>query len=256
MFKKICSIRLGCSLPFLRYRFTPTLLSILITLIVFSVLMHLGFWQLNRAAEKKALQTRYQTRSGNAPLDLNTTKTLPPDLQYYPVKVSGFVLNDQQFLLDNRIQQHQPGYEVLTLLRLNDEKKVVLVNRGWIPQGNSRANVPMVSPITNKISWTGIVSVPSDKYFTLGPQTEDTSWPKRIQRVDIAQMSRSTGYQLLPFVVLLNADQPYGFQRQWSPMDLKISTNYGYAFQWFALACTLMVIFIVLNTVRVNDHDA
>jgi cytochrome oxidase assembly protein ShyY1 len=49
---------------------------------------------------------------------------------------------------------------------------------------------------------------------------------------------------------MLSADQPGVFQYNWQPINMKPEKHLGYAFQWFALAFVLIIIFIVVNTQR------
>lgn len=233
-----------------RYRFSPSLLSIFLVLLLLPCLIRLGFWQLQRAAEKQHLQNIYQARSQAAPIDLVATKKIPYDLQYYSAIVTGVFDNAHQFLLDNKIYQHRIGYEVLTPFILQSGTTAILVNRGWIPQEKSRNHLPVIKPVVGEVTIQGFISVPPAKSFRLGNQivTNIVTWPQQLQYIDFKQVTMATHHSFLPFVLLLKSNQLYGFQRDWSPMNLKVSMHYGYAFQWFSLAVTLFLIFIIVNT--------
>src|SRR5689334_19381203 len=56
---------------YMRYIFRPHLLNTLITLILLSVLVNLGFWQLNRAAKKTLIQAEFESRQHQR-IDLKT----------------------------------------------------------------------------------------------------------------------------------------------------------------------------------------
>src|SRR5687768_2143218 len=60
------------------------------------------------------------------------------------VVVRGQFLHQHTLLLDNRLRQGRPGYEVLTPLALEDGRTHVLVNRGWVAAGASRDTPPAV----------------------------------------------------------------------------------------------------------------
>jgi surfeit locus 1 family protein len=51
-------------------------------------------------------------------------------------------------------------------------------------------------------------------------------------------------------VVLLDANEPDGYLRQWSPPGLPPLRHLAYAVQWFGLALTLLVIWFVTNLRR------
>jgi len=59
--------------------------------------------------------------------------------------------------------------------------------------------------------------------------------------------------ELYPFTLLMDPNISYGFIRDWQPVVMKPEKHLGYAFQWFALAGTLMIIFIGVN-VRKNKN--
>jgi surfeit locus 1 family protein len=229
------------------YYFQPSLWSIIAVIVFLPLLISLGYWQLHRAAEKQHLKDDYLTRSHAQPLDF--TQKLPTNIDYYPVKITGTFDNAHQFLLDNKFHNHQIGYEVLTPLLLNN-KQTVLVNRGWIAQGASRQQLPMLAAVKNPVVLEGIIYIISKKTYALHDPANETTWPRRIQIVNFPQLEKISGYHLLPFLVLLNANQANGFVREWSPINLNVNMHYGYAAQWFALAATLLVLFIILNTKR------
>jgi surfeit locus 1 family protein len=237
------------------YYFSPTWLPTLVTLLLLPLLISLGFWQLDRAVQKRALQHDYQARSLIKPLNLNQLKELPKDLRFYAAQMTGHFDNTHQFLLDNKIYQHRMGYQVLTPFILKNSNKTILINRGWIAQGSDRAHLPDIKPVVGEVTLNGIVTVPDAKAFTLGHNTENLTWPQRIEKIDLNKMTDKLGYKFFSFIVLLNSKEPYGFVRDWSPFNNNVAVHYGYAFQWFALATTLLIIFIVVNTHRKKIYD-
>lgn len=58
-------------------------------------------------------------------------------LEYRPVEVSGVYEIDGQTLVRNRPYNGNPGFEVLTPLRLGDGS-VFIVDRGWVPVGSNQ----------------------------------------------------------------------------------------------------------------------
>lgn len=67
------------------------------------------------------------------------------DLEWRPVLLRGEYLADEQLLVRNRPRLGAPGFEVLVPFRL-DDGRVFLVDRGWLPIGES-AEAPDVVPI-------------------------------------------------------------------------------------------------------------
>ena len=47
--------------------------------------------------------------------------------------------------------------------------------------------------------------------------------------------------------VLLDGDAPYGFVRDWTPPGSDETRHLGYAFQWFAMAVTVVIVTVVVT---------
>ena len=64
-------------------------------------------------------------------------------------------------------------------------------------------------------------------------------------------MEEALGVDLLPFVVELDRSESHGFAREWRPhRGIGPERHRGYAFQWFALAATLLAIYTFVNLRR------
>jgi len=227
--------------------FAPGRWPTVITLVVFGLLLSLGFWQLDRAAEKRALLAQYHAGTGAAPLRLDATLHSVEGLQYQLASATGSYDAAHQFLLDNRTHNGVAGYQVLTPLRLNRGAAAVLVNRGWVPLGASRDVLPPTPVDDTERTVTGRIKQPSLKGFTLGEEQPRRGWPYRIQRTDIDRLANELGYPLLPLELLLDPDQPDGYVREWHPLTFGPERNVGYAVQWFSMAAVLAIIYLAVN---------
>ena len=56
----------------------------------------------------------------------------------------GQFLPERTLYLDNRVLQGRAGYNVVTPLQMGPDGPLVLVNRGWIAVGQTRAVLPAV----------------------------------------------------------------------------------------------------------------
>ncbi len=230
------------------YHFKPRWSLTLATLLLLGVFISLGFWQLGRAKEKTTLQQLYQNRLQAAPTPLNQ---LPPDidLRYYPVTITGQYDVAHSILLDNKINQHRIGYEVITPFIIPNEKKVVLVNRGWIPAGQNRSQLPALTNVPVLQTLHGVIYIVPGRPFTLGEPVEaKEQWPLRIQAIVIPAVAKALQQPIYPFIVLLDPKQNYGFTRDWQPINTPAHKHTGYAVQWFTFAGVLIIIFVALNT--------
>ena len=232
--------------------FSPSRWPSLITLIVFGILMSLGFWQLDRAEQKQLLLGEFLGGSEQAPFRLDETIESFDDLQYQFAIAAGTYDLERQFLQDNRTRNGVAGYEVLTPLRLAGSDLAVLVNRGWIPLGVSRDQLPALPVSEDEREVIGRIKLASLKGFRLGEEELRQGWPYRIQRIDTDLLGDELGYQLMPVMLLLEPEEPDGFVREWHPLTFGPERNVGYAVQWFGLALALAIIYLAVNLHRVK----
>lgn len=238
------------------FEFTPGLLPTLVTVALLSLLFGLGKWQLDRAAWKQALIDRELEISHQSPQPLLDVLASGGVLDFRPVVASGRYDLDRQLLLDNRIHQGRPGYQVLTPLRLDATNNIVLVNRGWLPLGRSRAELPALPGPDGVIPVSGTLARLPEKIFRLGDAEEPMSgWPQVIQHVEISTIEQRLGTAILPVILQLGSEQPHGFSRDWKPVyGVGPEKHTAYAMQWFTLALVLMAIYAGVNTKRIGNN--
>lgn len=235
-----------------QFRFTLKLIPTLLFLIAFSILVLLGFWQLQRAEQKKILLNDYQQRPQSKSLQLSNLYGDLKSLQYYALQVSGHYDNQHNILLDNKSYQHKIGYQVLTPFILNN-KRAILINRGWIPRKQNRQDLPVIPPVVGQQTINGLIYLPR-KTFLLGAEFNAIRWPLISQSIDVEKFANILQKNFYPIVLLLASDQPNGFVRNWNPVTTTPYKNLGYAVQWFSLAMALLIIFIAVNTRR-EKHE-
>ncbi|MDR7095009.1 surfeit locus 1 family protein [Hydrogenophaga laconesensis] len=197
----------------------------------------LGLWQLDRAAQKLALQAQINERGGLEAL--NTEELLKtPDVMagvHRPVRLSGTWVPDRTIFLDNRQMNTRVGFFVVTPLRLANSERAVLVQRGWVPRDfNDRSRVPEVVTPAGLVLLEGRLAPPPGKLYELGEAA-----PGAIrQNIDLPAFARETGLSLLGVSVLQTDAAADGLLREWPRVAVDVHKHHGYAFQWFSL-CAL-----------------
>ncbi len=226
-----------------------SLTSSLTVALLLPLFVYLGYWQLQRADEKRQLQEEYDTRASDAVVKIEPRVQRAEDLRFYRVTVKGHYETDYQILVDNRVHHGVAGYYVVTPLHIEGGKVRVLVNRGWIPLGESREHLPRIDTPEGPQVVDGIAAVPATHFFRLAeeaPMSDDgqTVW----QHLDLKRYAASVPFPLQPVVILLDSASPAGgFTREWRRLDTGIVVHQGYAFQWFALAAALLMIYLLLG---------
>ncbi|MGB5097067.1 MAG: SURF1 family protein [Porticoccaceae bacterium] len=207
------------------------------------VTLGLGFWQLQRADQKRELIATYDSRRQAVPIPMAAV-TPGSDHLYVRVQVAGVPDTEHQFLLDNRMRGSHPGFEVLTPVAL-DSGGWVLVNRGWLAAGATRAQLPDIPPLPARVDWVGYLYRVPGKPLVLGRE-EPAGWPQVIEQTDQAQLERRLGHALFPDVVRLESSP--GLDTAWTMVNLTPEQHLGYAVQWFALAAALAILTFVSNS--------
>lgn len=204
----------------------------------------LGHWQLGRAAEKRALHEEFSRAGPVIPLPPAST----PAPRYQPVTASGLYDPRHQFLLDNMSHRGQAGVQVLTPL-LRADGSAVLINRGWLPFGATRASLPDVAVAADPRTVAGRVDRLPRAAIRL--ETKDGSdWPRLVSFPRMDELSTILGRELYPQVILLDPRAADGYVRAWRVPGTTPDRHLGYAIQWFAFAATAVAIWIALGLRR------
>jgi len=225
----------------MRSRFFIPASLIIATLVL---LISLGFWQLDRADEKRAIEDQIDS-ANSGDVELVTSVEFLKDKEYYHVRLQGSYIGDKQFIYDNQIVDQISGYYVLTPFILKGASKAILINRGFIPWSGRRdklANVDIGEKLTEvKVQ----ISIPV-KRMELKVSETIGDFPVLIQALDLDEMSTIASLDLASVIGLLSPESEDGFVRQWEPYTGSIERHIGYAIQWFLMALVLAFIGIRL----------
>jgi surfeit locus 1 family protein len=240
-------------LPVTGYRFRPRLVPSLAVAALLPPLVALGVWQTHRAEEKEAMLAQAAVYRNALPVTLDPATADAAALRYHLVQAEGHYLADRQLLLDNQVESSRVGYHVLTPFLLRRSGKVVLVDRGWVPLGESRQRLPEVPVTGHERRLVGTVDRPPQVGLHLGSGSGTGDWPRVIQYVVPTELAQALNRPVLPLVVRLGPDQPDGYVRDWHVVTLGPERHRGYAFQWFGLAVTLTVLYLAVSLRREGD---
>jgi surfeit locus 1 family protein len=232
--------------------FAPPAWALLLTALALAAFISLGSWQLGRAQEKQALTDAF-VAGGRDTLDATGLgfAGLP---RYQQVRLRGAFDASRQILLDNMPSSSgRPGYRVLTPLERSDGRGWVLVDRGWVPLGATREELPDVAVDAGEREVTGILDGLPVPGLRLGPAAapDASSWPRVMLFPTEDDVESALGVDVESRIVLLDPGAPGGFERAWRPaLGFGPERHLGYAVQWFAFAVVAVVMLIALNLRR------
>ena len=205
---------------------------------VFLVLLGLGAWQMDRLSWKEELLVDIQTRLSEPTVTLSHFGSVDSvdSWNYRKGRATGTLLHDKSVILLARTHNKHAGAHVLTPLIL-DERRAVLVNRGWVPQGYTVPKFLAEAPVAIE----GIIRVPRNQGpFTPNNDPHFGQW----YWIDLVTLSLAAGVDLLPVILeaglgLDSTALPIGGQTY---VDLP-NDHLQYAVTWFGLATVLLVSF-------------
>jgi surfeit locus 1 family protein len=219
------------------FRFLVPSFLILATIVF---LMSLGFWQLDRADQKRTIEASIQkANTGVVELIVNQNELLSKE--YYEVRLQGSYISDKQFIYDNQIVDQVSGYYVLTPFVLTGQSNAVLVNRGFIPWNGSRDKLADIDVDSASREIKVQVSNPI-KRIELKTSDISNQFPVLIQAIDFDVIEEISSTSFVDIIGLLDSSSADGFVRKWEPYTGSIEKHIGYAIQWFLMAFVLGII--------------
>jgi len=209
-----------------------------------ALLISLGFWQLDRADEKRAIEDQIAS-ANSGDVEIVASTEFLKEKEYYHVRLQGSYIDDKQFIYDNQIVDQISGYYVLTPLVLKGDSKAVLINRGFIPWNGRRDKLADID-VGAKLTEVKVQISKPVKRMELEASELTGDFPVLIQALDLDEMSAIASLDFASVIGLLSPESDNGFVRQWEPYTGSIERHIGYAIQWFLMALVLAFIGIRL----------
>jgi surfeit locus 1 family protein len=221
-------------------RFRPRLWSTLAACAGIAATVSLGYWQLGRAEQKRALLAAEQLAASQPPVHIGADPVAADSVEGRKVEAEGRFEPRGLVLLDNRVREGQPGYEVIMPLELS-RARYVLVNRGWIRAPADRAQLPAIVTPAGAVHVEGLAVVPGRRIFELSQQVPTGAvW----QNLTIARYRERMPYPIQPVMIRQSNEVSDGLSRQWPTVERGIGVNQGYALQWFGMAVLIALIYL------------
>ena len=213
-----------------------------------------GVWQLSRAHTKLANAALVAERSALPPLagDALARDAATGESQWQRhIALTGEWDGAHTVFLMNRTMDERSGFYVMTPLRLPDGGAVV-VQRGWVPRDDADPmKVPAVPVPAGPVKLFGHVAPWPSHWIDIG---HGAGGPVR-QNLEPAPFAAEAGLPLRPVTVVEDATPDNagdGLRRDWPSGNggVSVTTNYGYAVQWFAMSIAFLGLYVWLQFVR------
>jgi cytochrome oxidase assembly protein ShyY1 len=231
------------------FKWQPTAKLLVFSLLMLPLLLCLGVWQLDRAAEKQQIVDHHAINQQLPSVTSAEELVADRDHQYRLAWLRATVDNQRVIILDNRVKNGRPGYEILQAVTVLGLTEKVLINRGWIEASLDRNILPSISPIEGEVQLRGYL------YRALkgGYRLDDgigrvQDWPSRVGWITVERAEELFGESFLPYQLRLDQDSIGALKTGWTTVAVKPEKHVGYAVQWFAMAITLLIMTIIANS--------
>jgi len=226
-------------------------------LLVVAIACAAGIWQLNRADSKIALAANLLARQEMPILSANAGPFNLVDASERRMIARGQYIPEAAIWLDNRPRPIPPagsntsqsGFYLLMPLQLAERDEILWINRGWAPRNSeNRETLPPVKTPSNAVTIEGIVFAHPGKVYALGggQAVIDAGKPRIEQNFDLLAEGRLRGWVQSPFILReVDTGIEDGLLREWAPLTIGVDRHYAYAFQWFALAVSGFLFWLI-----------
>ena len=220
-----------------RVLFTRRMLGGLALAVAFAVAcVLLGRWQWGRYEDKQVKATAVTTHYAAAPVPYGTVAgrlPLDEDGQWLRVTTTGQYSPGEQLLVRQRVEDGVPGMEVLVPYAADGVPGArLLVDRGWVPNGDSAAQLPSV-PATP----SGKVQVQG--WLRVAEPSLGKSLPTgQLASISVADAQQQVGGPLADGYLVLESETTAQGTAPARPAaldapDTDLGPHQAYAFQWW-----------------------
>ncbi|MGA1561426.1 MAG: SURF1 family protein [Gammaproteobacteria bacterium] len=214
------------------------------------VFVQLGFWQLDRAAQKRAYWEAMQQDAAQPAAVWNGEDANLHEARQ--VRVTGTWQPELGFWLDNRSHGNKPGMQRIDFLQLGNGA-LLAVNRGWQAHRPDRSLPEQVPALPDvDVGLLGQVHFPEGQGFKLGDATQGAL---RLY-LDLAAIDAQVPQAVMPMVLWQLSETSEGLVRAWPAPKPEEGMHLAYAVQWFGFAAALLALWAWVGWRRGQGHDS
>ena len=234
--------------------FSPGLIPTLITIPCVLILLALTIWQVNRYSWKLELLDTIDTQLSAAPETL-TPGDIDPELWHYRrVSLTGEFDHNDEIHLFAHAEAGRAGFHIITPFKRSNEKDIILVNRGWVPEPRKDPQTRTEGLIEGETTVTGVARKPWEKSWSFLPESnaEDNVWLYG----ELSAMADHLGIEVASVFVELDANEIPGGLPIGGQTRITLPNNHiQYAFTWLGLAVAMIVIYVLYGLKRGREKQ-
>ena len=232
--------------------FGPGWVPTIAALIALSLTLSAAYWQYGRAQYKIELREQYMARLAMPPLRLNDAIPPPEMASFRKVQVSGEYVPEKAILLDNKVSEGAPGYEIVAPLRISGSDRFVLIDRGWVSRGRDRSDQPVIRLPQGIVMVTGTAVLPGRGALELSNVVvEGRVW----QNLNLARFRDLQHLDVLGFIVQEQSSEDDGLKRNWPQPGFGIEMHESYTGQWLLFSALIIFLYVYYGFLKKRTGD-
>jgi len=209
---------------------------VIFAIVVSAICIRLGFWQLARREERRALNEMLADRLGARPAPAFDAIRDSATAQFRRATASGTYDFANEFAVGSRTNQGSPGVHIVTPLRIAGRDTAILVNRGWVYAPDAMTvDLGRWKEADSATASGYLLALPRNGRGTVSTSTS----PRTLRRLDADSIAKRLPYPVAPFLLVQTAPPRQAADsamvRVTAPV-LDEGPHLGYAIQWFAFA--------------------
>jgi cytochrome oxidase assembly protein ShyY1 len=230
-----------------RFLLRPGWLAFIVLVVGFAVTCYtlLAPWQFGREAQRQAQERTIATANAAPPVPLAALvpagTAVGADVEWRRVTATGTYLPEAEAVVRLRVVDGSPAVEVLTPLRL-DDGRVVVVDRGWVAVANGQQTPAYPAPPAGSVTVTARLH--ADQADPAHRPVVRGDGPPQLYAVDSRVLGATTGLDLTAGYLQLEDGAPGVL----GPLPVTATvggtapfTNFSYALQWLTFGLIALV---------------
>ena len=218
----------------------PSIFSILI----FTMLISFGTWQVKRLFWKEALIQDYLTQSKSNPITIANELDKSSINEFKSIVILGRFIHDNEIYITGKTYEGNAGFHVVTPFKM-ENNKLVLINRGWVSESYKNPDKRKFSLTKGLVKLTGIIRHPQQKgYFVPENDGKNGFWftiiPEQIfDHINITSNPIIDNYYIDALRIGKKLTLPIGVDGEPKFRNQHLS----YAITWYGLALSLLFVY-------------
>ena len=215
---------------------------VIVAVVVAATCVALGFWQLRRLDDRRALNARILARGSAPPVEIEGTVPPAGARAFARAAAAGTYDVEHEVLVYGRNLDGEPGSDVVTPLRLPDGGAILVV-RGWVPFAFQEAPIAEAAPPSGDVRVEGTL-LPDEGDGSSRPDAEGV-----VRTLDVEGIASTLPYDVAPLPLRLIDQTPAqtgDLPRPEPAPALSEGPHLSYAIQWFSFAAIAVIGAVVL----------